>query len=440
MNNLKPIQMKRFLSFFFISLFLGLSISDCKKNESIFSHNNYTEIYLGTWDFKYVWSNYDQMFGIRTGDSTTFTGVIYPGPSDGYITIVYTEDNTLTKKVESDGKILNTCEAQNHGSADCSGYFEGNSVLHYNTYQQTPPNQVHLFTSTLIGRKLSNINTLNQKPTVTTTIATGVSTTYAILHGIVNPNFLFTTVTFEYGTSSSYGDTISAVTKTILGYKEFNASVSISGLTPGTEYHFRVKAVNSLGTTYGNDMKFNTSLSGSVIDIDGNVYKTIQIGSQIWMDGNLKVTKFNDGNTIPLVTDSSSWGKLTTPGYTWFNNDVSTNKATMGAFYNWYAVNTGKLCPMYWHVPDSLEWSSLENISALTVLPSGGRRPDGSFFGASYPTSYEWYSGNEWTSSTAYSYNKTDAFSIFLYYSHNSLTIVNFSMNFGYPVRCVKDN
>ena len=431
--------MKRILSLFILSTFLLFSISDCKKNESIFSNNNYIEKYLGTWDFNYSWSNYDQMMNIRTGDSTTFTGVIYPGPSDGYITIVYTEDNTLTKRVEKNGKILNTCVVQNHGSADCSGYFEGDNVLHYNTYEQTPPNQVHLYTSTLIGRKLSNINTLNQKPTLSTTIATGVSTTFAILHGIVNPNFLFTTVTFEYGTSSSYGDTISAVTKTILGYKEFNVSASISGLTPGTEYHFRVKAVNSLGTTYGSDMKFNTSLPGSVADIDGNVYKTIQIGSQIWMDENLKVTKFNDGITIPLVTDNSSWGTLTTPGYTWFNNDVSTYKATMGAFYNWYAVNTSKLCPLGWHIPDSLEWSAIENISALTVQPVGGRRPDGSFYGISYPLSYLWYIGYEWTSS-AYSFNKTDALEIFLYYNQNTLTITYVSMNFGLPVRCIKED
>jgi len=431
--------MKRILSLFILSTFLLFSISDCKKNESIFSNNNYIEKYLGTWDFNYSWSNYDQMMNIRTGDSTTFTGVIYPGPSDGYITIVYTEDNTLTKRVEKNGKILNTCVVQNHGSADCSGYFEGDNVLHYNTYEQTPPNQVHLYTSTLIGRKLSNINTLNQKPTLSTTIATGVSTTFAILHGIVNPNFLFTTVTFEYGTSSSYGDTISAVTKTILGYKEFNVSASISGLTPGTEYHFRVKAVNSLGTTYGSDMKFNTSLPGSVADIDGNVYKTIQIGSQIWMDENLKVTKFNDGITIPLVTDNSSWGTLTTPGYTWFNNDVSTYKATMGAFYNWYAVNTSKLCPLGWHIPDSLEWSAIENISALTVQPDGGRRPDGSFYGISYPLSYLWYIGYEWTSS-AYSFNKTDALEIFLYYNQNTLTITYVSMNFGLPVRCIKED
>jgi hypothetical protein len=111
----------------------------------------------------------------------------------------------------------------------------------------------------------------------------------------------------------------------------------------------------------------------------------------------------------------------------------------MGAFYNWYAVNTSKLCPLGWHIPDSLEWSAIENISALTVQPVGGRRPDGSFYGISYPLSYLWYIGYEWTSS-AYSFNKTDALEIFLYYNQNTLTITYVSMNFGLPVRCIKED
>jgi len=55
---------------------------------------------------------------------------------------------------------------------------------------------------------------------------------------------------------------------------------------------------------------------------------------------NLKVTKYNDGNAIPLVTDGKVWLKLTTHGYCWYNNDKTKYKSTYGALYNWYTVNT----------------------------------------------------------------------------------------------------
>ena len=98
---------------------------------------------------------------------------------------------------------------------------------------------------------------------------------------------------------------------------------------------------------------------GSVTDIDGNNYKTIQIGTQTWIDGNLKTTRYNDGTVIPNVTDIYAWEALTTPGFCWYDNNEDTNKATYGALYNWFAVNTGKLCPVGWHVPTDAEWTTL---------------------------------------------------------------------------------
>jgi uncharacterized protein (TIGR02145 family) len=97
----------------------------------------------------------------------------------------------------------------------------------------------------------------------------------------------------------------------------------------------------------------------TVQDIDSNVYKTVKIGNQTWMAENLKVTKYNDGEVIPNVTDIA-WALLTTPGYCWYNNDIS-NKNIYGALYNWYTVNTGKLCPSGWHVPSDAEWKELKD-------------------------------------------------------------------------------
>jgi len=96
-------------------------------------------------------------------------------------------------------------------------------------------------------------------------------------------------------------------------------------------------------------------------DIDGNVYHTVIIGTQIWMVENLKTTKYNDGTSIANVTDNVEWIGLTSPAYCWYNNYTSY-KTQFGALYNWYAVNTGKLAPTGWHVPSHAEWTTLTNF------------------------------------------------------------------------------
>lgn len=100
---------------------------------------------------------------------------------------------------------------------------------------------------------------------------------------------------------------------------------------------------------------------GSVVDIDGNIYKTVEIGTQTWMAENLKTTKLNDGTNIPEETNGTSWQSLTTPGYCWYNNDIN-NKNIYGGLYNWYATSTNKLCPSGWHVPSDNEWKTLESF------------------------------------------------------------------------------
>jgi uncharacterized protein (TIGR02145 family)/uncharacterized repeat protein (TIGR02543 family) len=97
-------------------------------------------------------------------------------------------------------------------------------------------------------------------------------------------------------------------------------------------------------------------------DYDGNIYTEVTIGTQTWMVENLRTTKYNDGTSIPNVTGSSDWSGLTTPGYCYYNNTTNADSIKkFGALYNWYAVNTGKLAPTGWHVPDTTEWNTLQN-------------------------------------------------------------------------------
>ncbi len=78
-----------------------------------------------------------------------------------------------------------------------------------------------------------------------------------------------------------------------------------------------------------------------------------------WMAENLRTTKLNDGSEITLVTDNTEWARISSPAFCWYNNNASDSPDDYGVLYNWYAVNTGKLCPAGWHVSDETEWYSL---------------------------------------------------------------------------------
>ncbi len=100
----------------------------------------------------------------------------------------------------------------------------------------------------------------------------------------------------------------------------------------------------------------------SVADIDGNVYHIVKIGNQSWTVENLRTTRYNDGASIPHITDNTSWINDSSGAFCYYNNDSATNAVKYGALYNWYAVNTGKLAPAGWHVPDSADWDILQNF------------------------------------------------------------------------------
>ena len=132
--------------------------------------------------------------------------------------------------------------------------------------------------------------------------------------------------------------------------------------------------------------------TGTVTDIDGNVYNTITIGTQTWMLENLKVSKYNDGTSIPNVTDATAWAALTTGAYCDYNNLVA-NGTKYGHLYNWYTVNTGKLAPTGWHVPTNAEWTTLQ-----TYLIANGYNYDGSTTGNYIAKSLA--AKTDWTAST----------------------------------------
>ena len=101
-----------------------------------------------------------------------------------------------------------------------------------------------------------------------------------------------------------------------------------------------------------------TTTNSTIIDADGNVYTSVTIGTQEWMSENLRTSKYSDGTPIPNVTGSTAWISLSTGAWCNYDNS-SSNGAIYGKLYNWYAVNTSKLCPTGWHVPTDAEWTVL---------------------------------------------------------------------------------
>jgi uncharacterized protein (TIGR02145 family) len=153
--------------------------------------------------------------------------------------------------------------------------------------------------------------------------------------------------------------------------------LKIKNLSPNTTYYVRAFAFTVKSKIYGNQESFTTKSATAlttfkpaltylnVTDIDGNIYKTIKIGMQEWMAENLKTTIFNDGTAIPLVTDDNKWTQMNTAAYCWYFNSESDFKNIYGGYYNWYAVNTGKLCPSGWHVPTEDDWKEFKLLLGM---------------------------------------------------------------------------
>ena len=197
-----------------------------------------------------------------------------------------------------------------------------------------------------------------------------------------------------------------------------------------------------------------------VVDIDGNSYPTVKIGNQVWMKENLKVTKLNDNTPIARIEQATSWSETTEPAYCWYNNSSQMGEI-YGALYNWYTVETEKLCPTGWRVPTTSDWDVLRdhlgeagiaggkmkatgtthwespnsgatNESGFTGLPGGMRFSSGTTF------SSESQIGSFWTSTENPNF---DGFTYIkeLFHDNSSLYQRDVQVRMGLSVRCIKN-
>jgi len=224
------------------------------------------------------------------------------------------------------------------------------------------------------GTSYGNTRTFSTDPVIAPSVSTGTVTSVTLTSATGGGN-----VTSDNGGQvtergfcwNTNGNPTTADSKISGGTGTGVFTGNITGLTQGTVYYLKAYAINSAGTGYGEQTGFSTSAS----DIDGNVYKTVIIGTQLWMQSDLKVTHLNTNQSIPDVMDDTTWVHYTEPAYCWYDDDPS-NGATFGALYNYYSVETGSLCPAGWHVPTDNEFKTLEIYLGMSesVVDLGGWR------------------------------------------------------------------
>ena len=229
--------------------------------------------------------------------------------------------------------------------------------------------------------------------------------------------------------------------------------------------------------------------TNSVKDIDGNVYLTITIGTQVWMAENLKTTKYSNGDLIGTTTPST----LVIEGeskakYQWAYNGHENNVNTYGRLYTWYvATDTRNVCPTGWHVPTDAEWTILtdflknngygygtgykgmdiaksmsatsgwvadnipgsvgndqtsNNSTGFTALPSGGRLEDGSFYNIGHIGC--WWSATETTGFmqclSGVFVNATGGVFRDIYHDYCYVNSYSNNAHYGMSIRCLKNN
>lgn len=232
----------------------------------------------------------------------------------------------------------------------------------------------------------------------------------------------------------------------------FQFDYSNNTLTIFREHQASNRANNALSTT---------GVTGAVLDVEGNMYRTVKVGSQVWMAENLATSHYSNGDAIPLLENNQMWNTTSSGASCWYEN-INAYAKPCGKLYNHYAVTDKRnICPAGWHTPTDTDWLTLShflggisiaggklkstdtgyweesnttasNESGFNAVPCGYRYPSGSF-------SFIGRSGWFWSSS----YVEGEPSYYFLTGKSTEMNKFEFSTlsrDYGLSVRCIADD
>lgn len=218
----------------------------------------------------------------------------------------------------------------------------------------------------------------------------------------------------------------------------------VDQLNPATTYYLRAYITTTVKTIYSSKIVIRT-YKGTVVDIDGNSYYTVQIGNQEWMASNLRTTRYNNGATMQYVANYNQWVNSVNsqvPVYCYYNDQSSYN-STYGKLYPKYVATASNIAPVGWHVPTVTEWETLLTNNSITDLWNNGLGLNGNLTRLSLSAGGKWDNGYQELGQKGYFW----AVPLTTTLGDNNSVIVNAGSTLvtwnqsgnGYSIRCVKD-
>jgi uncharacterized protein (TIGR02145 family) len=301
----------------------------------------------------------------------------------------------------------------------------------------------------------------NQGTLTAGTAATGVSSTIAYTGGnggafsaqsVTSTGITGLTATLSAGSLASGAGSITyTITGTPSGAGTANFALSLGGQS--CTLSLAVSHAAGGGSTLhtcGSSNVHNPNLTyGTMTDQEGNVYKTIVIGTQEWMAENLNTSIYRNGDAIPTNLDNAAWFGATSGAWAYYNND-SSYVCPYGKLYNWYAcADARQICPMGWHLPTDAEWTMLTNYLGGLFVAGGKMKSTSDLWGsvnveATNSSGFSGIPGGKRITNGGYSgqgnwWSSDDSWERKLE-NNNSQVIISLRPDgWGLSVRCIKD-
>jgi uncharacterized protein (TIGR02145 family) len=260
----------------------------------------------------------------------------------------------------------------------------------------------------------------------------------------------------------------STINRRIVGPGLDQFAVPDAFLSPGT-YTWRVQAACSTVPPYdvtpisaSSSFSVGVACPSTVTDIDGNVYSTVQIGAQCWMQQNLKALSYRNGDGISTALSDSAWSSTTSGAYAVYDDSLY-DVNVYGLLYNWFAVDDSRgLCPTGWRVPTDPEWRELRDFLGGASIAGGPMKTPGTIdsggvwfspnLGATNSSEFSAVPGGRRDSNGSYLlfgqigsfWSSTQSTSTLAWYfslNHSQISLDRFGnpKQVGRAVRCIKD-